>query len=66
MSNPDDPKNLDEDKSAATPPLNPSERPKRPKGLLYDLIMTATHEYNETVAARRLAELAKIYPCLKN
>jgi hypothetical protein len=45
---------------------NPNENPKPPKGLLYEKIMKATHEYNETVAARRLAKLAKIYPSLTN
>jgi hypothetical protein len=64
MSNPNYPTKLFEDKSAVTPAPTPSEAPKPPKGLLYELIMKATHEYNELVAARRLAELAKIYPCL--
>jgi hypothetical protein len=50
----------DEDKSAVTPAQ--SEATKSPRGLLYELIMKATQEYNETVAARWLAELAEIYP----
>jgi hypothetical protein len=66
MSNPNDPLKLHEDKSASTSPAAPSQPPKPPKGLLYELIMKATHEYNETVAARRMAELAKIYPSLND
>jgi hypothetical protein len=66
MSNPNDPTKLFEDESAVTPPPTPSEAPKPIKSLLYELIMKATHEYNEIVADRRLAELAKIYLCLKD
>jgi hypothetical protein len=62
MSFPNDPLKSDEDKNAVTP--SPSETSKPPKGILYELLMKATHEYDETVAAGRLAELAKIYPCL--
>ena len=66
MSFPSDPMNLSEDKSASTPSPTPSEAPKSVKGLLYEKIMRATHEYDEALIARRLAELAKIYPCLKH
>jgi hypothetical protein len=61
MSNPTDPTKSFEDKSADTPSTR-SETPKPPRGLLFELLMKATREYDATLAEKRWAQLKRWFP----